>query len=656
MNFPQPLHRHLAFGSIFAFMLCALTPTWGQECRDTSVNLSFDDIIFEILDDNGPARITPRRLVTNQSGTTGFPFRRLFFQVTPMDIDQVTLKFYKRGGGARTTITVCATDEQGAQDVLHHFDVPSGSGDVNRLWNLTCTGVKNKRLSIHLQPKSWFATLDYEILLVRPDEGQVWQPDAYDYDEPVQGFADLHVHQAADLAYAAGWYHGSHEAGHPSQTLPPCEGDDHGSLQIDGVDLFNVHVGETSGYPDFEHWPAWDDIAHQQVAADWLKQAHDNGLNLMVASVVNNEWLCAATVATGNYDRDMHCNDMESVKRQILALKRFDAAHDWYQIVRDPWEARRAIEQGRLAVVLSVEVSDLFPTSDGDYLRQLHELYSMDVRSIQLAHETNNVFAGAAYHRDIFEVMSQIKAWFRDDVDYVSDGDGIHNPIGLTEDGEVLVDEMIRLNMLIDLAHLSLETQRDLFQIVANQHDYYPLYNSHTRISNLLTTQDAAVLKEHVTTDEVLGYVRRTGGMLGLRTGDNAMLDYVGSEVPNNCDGSARSFIQFYEYAVDQGVSVGFGSDLNGFITQMTPRFGPEACATADADRASQAAAQGAQPTGPDHYLEYLHKGLAHVGLLPAVVHDMQVLNVDATALDQSAEMFLKMWERTYDAGRGPLP
>lgn len=627
----------------------------AQNCRDTSINLSFDDIIFEIFDNNGPARINARRLVTNQSGTTAYPFRRLFVQATPMDINNATLRVIKRGGRSKTEVTICATDENGAQTILRNFTIPKGSGNVNYAWNINVSGIKNKRLSVHLEPKTLFRDLDYEILLVRPGEGQVWNPAPYNYSGTVGGFADLHVHQAADLAYAAGWYHGSHGNGHPSQTLPACQGDDHGSVQIAGINAFNVHTGETHGYPDFEDWPAWDDIAHQQVAADWLKDAHENGLNLMVASVVNNEWLCAATVATGNYDRQMHCNDMESIKRQILALKAFDEQTSWYQIVRDPWEARRAIEQGKLAVVLSVEVSDLFPSSDGDYIRQLHELYSMGVRSVQLAHETNSIFAGAAYHRDMFKIMSQIKSWFSSDIDFASDGSGTHNALGLTDDGRILLDEMIRLDMLIDIAHLSLETQRDIYQTVASQHRYYPLYNSHTRISNLLTSEDAATLKEHVTTNETLNYVRRTGGMLGLRTGDNAMLKYNNSIVANNCDGSARSFIQFYQYAADRGVNVAFGSDFNGFITQMTPRFGPEACATAD-NASSQAAAQGSVPNGPYYYQEYAVKGLAHIGLLPGLMYDMQTLGVDTQPIEESAERFLKMWERQYDSNRTALP
>ena len=170
-----------------------------------------------------------------------------------------------------------------------------------------------------------------------------------------------------------------------------------------------------------------------------------------------------------------------------------------------------------------------------------------------------------------------------------------------------------------------------------------------------MTPEDQQTLKEHVTTDETLEYVRQTGGLLGLRTGDNAMLDYNGGSVHNSCDGSSRSFIQFYEYAIDHGVKVGFGSDFNGFITQMTPRYGPEACATAGNDQAAQAAAQGSMPGGSAAYREYLVKGLAHIGLLPSLVTDMNVLNVNTEPIERSAEDFLQMWERAYNPNRSRL-
>ena len=52
---------------------------------------------------------------------------------------------------------------------------------------------------------------------------------------------------------------------------------------------------------------------------------------------------------------------------------------------------------------------------------------------------------------------------------------------------------------------------------------------------------------------------------------------------------------------------------------------------------------------------EYYRKGLAHVGLLPALLNDMQDVGVDTTNLESSAETFLQMWERTYDPFRGRI-
>ncbi|MEM9491071.1 MAG: hypothetical protein AAGC55_18120 [Myxococcota bacterium] len=207
---------------------------------------------------------------------------------------------------------------------------------------------------------------------------------------------------------------------------------------------------------------------------------------------------------------------------------------------------------------------------------------------------------------------------------------------------------------------LSLETQRDIFDIVSNDHDYYPLYNSHTRMDAMLTSAGQDTLREFVTTDETLDYVRQTGGILGLRTGEDPMLDYQnpqnGSYVANNCDGSTRSLAQFYQYADDRGVNLAFGSDFNGFITQLVPRFGPDACINAPAgQRQQQIAAQGSQPSGPAYLQEYYSKGLAHIGLLPAVIDDMDDLGVDTSNIRGSAEAFVQMWERVYDPNRGPV-
>ncbi|GAB4556633.1 MAG: hypothetical protein Tsb0020_00020 [Haliangiales bacterium] len=643
----------------------------AASCGDTVVIYNLFDMTMDELFENSEGQLGPRRLVTNQESTIVSFATKRFIQATTNDLDTLDLKVRKIGHsgiGGKTTFAVCVTNDNDVVTKLDEFSISGGNSTVGTIINRRYSNLEGKRLSVRLVGNSPFGSARFSIDVRRPGgEGQVWQPVVSSHNTPLTGFADMHVHQAADLAFSAGWYWGSHREGNESQLLPECSGDNHATLQFLGqnlgVEYIDSHEDTTRGYPDFSEWPHWNDIKHQQVALRWLQDAHQNGLNVMVVSVVNNQWLSAAAIASGHHNNRLSPSDMESIKRQIVSLHELDQAVDWYTIVRDPWEARRAVERGELAVILAVEASDILPPSDGPWLEQLHDLYHMGVRTVQLAHESNSHFAGAAYHRDVFQINSMIKSWFDRDIDYASDGDGVHNPLGLTSDGEALLREMIRLDMLIDITHLSLETQRDIYQIVSTEYDYYPLYNSHTRMGPMLTSEGADVLKEFVTTDETLSYVRTTGGILGLRTGEDPMLDYqapqFGSYVANNCDGSTRSFAQFYQYADDRGVNLAFGSDFNGFITQMVPRYGPEACANApDASaRQQQIAAQG-QPNpnvSPAHQ-ELRHKGLAHMGLLPAVIDDMDELGVDTTNIRNSAEAVVQMWERVYDQSRGPLP
>ncbi|ACY19038.1 membrane dipeptidase [Haliangium ochraceum] len=662
------LQSILFFATCAAAAVAAPQAAHAADCGDTVVIYNLFDMSMDEMFGNDEGHLGPRRLVTEQYSTIPSYATKRFIQATPSDIDSlkvVVTKTDNGGIGGKTAFVVCSTDANDNVVKLEEFSISGGSSNIGTTVQRTYSNLRDKRLSVRLVGKSPFGSARFNIDIRRPGvEGQPWTPVQSSHSQPLSGFADLHVHQAADLAFAGGWYWGSHREGSEATRLAECGGDNHATIEIfggnTGVDYIDPHTGETNGYPSFEDWPRWDDIKHQQVGLRWLQQAHENGLNVMVVSVVNNQWLSAATIASGHNDNRMSPSDMESVKRQILSITRLAEVTPWYTIVRDPWEARRAIEAGQLAVVLAVEVSDVLPPSDGPWIQQLHDLYDMGVRTVQLAHQTNSLFAGAAFHREILEFLGMIKAWFDPDIEYATTGDGNNNPIGLSADGEALLREMVRLGMLIDIAHLSLETQRTVFDMMSEDYGYYPLYVSHTRADATLLPEQADVYRELVTTDEVLEYVRQTGGQIGLRTAEDPMLDYgtpnTGAYVANNCDGSTRSFAQNYQYAADRGVNIALGSDFNGFITQTVPRFGPGACAGApdEATRLQQAAAQGTPRSNAPAYLqEYWTKGMAHIGLLPAIIDDMDELGVDTSNVRNSAESFVQMWERVYDPARG---
>ncbi|MFC6633831.1 membrane dipeptidase [Microbulbifer taiwanensis] len=650
------------FRGLAVAMALASSQVAAYSCGDTDVIYNLYDMLSEIENSNGPGTIGPRRLVTNQvSEIVAFTDKR-FIQPHPMDVDQITVRFTKERGtwlGGGVVEVVCTTDTYGNVQKLEEVKFSGGRKNIGDVKTRTYSGLKGKRLSIHAVGIGAVGSSRIRFDLVRnASEGQPWIPDMTAPAGPIPGFADVHVHQAADLAYSKGWYWGSHQPGDLMARVPMCSGDNHGTLEPLGIEIHelgNAHLGQTSGYPDFNNWPRWNDIKHQQVTAEWLKDAHERGLTLMVASVVANQTLAAGMIASGNHDNRTAPFDMESVRHQISELKKMDESEDWFEIVLDPWHARRAVAEGKLAVVLAIEASHLFPDDDGPWREQLYDVYDMGVRALQIAHQTNNDFSGAAYHQDIFEIVTQLKAWYTGEVDYAEASDGVHNDIGLSVQGYELLEEMIRLNMIIDMAHLPLKSQREIFQLVSQYHDYYPLFNSHTRIDELLYQEDRDILNEHVTTDETLEFYRATGGVIGLRTGLQRMKDYPASGVVNNCDGSARSIAQFYRYAADRGVKTAFASDFNGFIEMNPPRFGADACASApdEVSRLVQAAAQGSEDPGwPDYIREYNEKGTAHIGLLPALLWDIGEVGADTADLENSSESMVVMWERIYDPNR----
>jgi microsomal dipeptidase-like Zn-dependent dipeptidase len=68
----------------------------------------------------------------------------------------------------------------------------------------------------------------------------------------------------------------------------------------------------------------------------------------------------------------------------------------------------------------------------------------MGVRVVYIAHETNNRFAGAAYHHtEDLTLPNELTASFSRDIKFATNSSG-RNAIGLTPTGRELVHELIR--------------------------------------------------------------------------------------------------------------------------------------------------------------------------------------------------------------------
>lgn len=633
------------------FVLCGATRL---------VNETLDDMVgwWNTAAKNRWATLGPRILGAEiERGKIVLGTKRTFVSLVPSFNTGKVIVTAKQGKGA---VTICATDDAGKAFELYDGVVV----DQRRVFSISRKDAEGRVLSVVLAART--PTFQYEI--EKSEEPQVM-----DFG-PVTGLADLHVHGAAQLGFAGLWTWGSND-GLQENALAPCR-------RLNALDAFTalaplekkrVHAipvkhekhadeevvyhgdGFVKGGQSWGDWPHFADIAHQQVHSDWLKAAHQRGLKLVVMCAVNNELLCRL-MRTGLYQQknDWPCDDMSNLKRQLEEFRRLDQRYDWFEIALTPWHARKIIHEGKLAVVLSAESSHMLPRSEGDFVAQLEKLYQLGLRSLQIVHERDNRFAGAAPHRKNFnwhQRTSNPLTWLStmgDGRPFDLDANG-KNAKGLSKEGERLLDAMIQRHMLIDTSHYSARSFLDAYRLVSGpKYGGYPLYASHSRFEDLLDAEGKELLREFLTTSDQLEKIKSLGGMVGVRTGPNHIKAHPGSGVENDCPGSSKSYAQMVAYAADKGLPIAFGSDFNGVTQQVGPRRGEDACyaATKSATRP-----WSRQPELPGVAKRFQEHGLRHIGYLPDLYDELLALRTKGAArLNQGAEAFLDMWERTYSS------
>lgn len=234
-------------------------------------------------------------------------------------------------------------------------------------------------------------------------------------DGTVLGFADTHTHVAAFLRLGGGAIHGEpyHRYGVATALRDGAElhGPDGSADVLGNILRTGTPVGThaTDGWPTFTDWPTHDTYTHQQSYWVWLQRVWLAGLRLMVVHVNADEQLC---LLLPNRDRSRDCDEMESARLQLdylAGVERYVDAQSggpgegFFQIVTDPVEARRVIEEGKVAVVLGIESSKLFGCGEADGVAEcdesdvdagIAEFHDRGVRSLFLAHWFDNAFGG----------------------------------------------------------------------------------------------------------------------------------------------------------------------------------------------------------------------------------------------------------------------
>jgi microsomal dipeptidase-like Zn-dependent dipeptidase len=512
-----------------------------------------------------------------------------------------------------------------------------------------------------------------------------------------KGFADLHNHQFANLGFGGLAFWGS-PSGPIDTALPWCTpahgpggvSDAIGNVMkaMYGSSLFGHHVG---GNPQFDGWPRWDSVTHQSVHIDWLQRAWEGGLRLMVMLAVNNEHLAGmANRAPGR-----SADDMEAVDLQLQAAVSLEAAVDnasggpgkgWYRIVRTPAEARRAIDQGKLAVVLGIEVDYPFrshpggPASEASVRDAVGRYYAAGVRHMFPLHFADNSFGGAGFQNALeFAIdasavtpgvnFPSLGVYGMTTEDGTASGyeyrTGRRNSAGLSGLGAALVHSLMAHGMMIDVDHMSQHSRSQTLDLVERYR--YPVVSGH---SGFIDVCHGAKRHEGQMTGPEVERIYAGGGMAApiIRQGDRDEVSTwrgPGTVIEHVQGPTSNSWVQAYRYAAEKaaGGPVGLGTDFNGFAGLPLPRFGPDAAAVAGGGPAPGGvsypftAASTGKPMDRsiigERTFDINQDGLAHVGMLPDWIADVEsqgLTEAELAPLLSSADGYVASWERAWAA------
>jgi microsomal dipeptidase-like Zn-dependent dipeptidase len=442
-----------------------------------------------------------------------------------------------------------------------------------------------------------------------------------------------------------------------------------------GAVLENVLYGnplrthDPVGWPTFRDWPAPASLTHEQTYYRWIERAWLGGVRIMVNDLVENVALCDLYPIKHN-----SCRDMDSVRlqaRRIHELEEYVDAQSggpgegWFRIVRDPFEARRVINEGKLAVVLGIETSEIFgcggseaqPRCDREQIvRGLDEIEAMGVASFFPIHKFDNAFGGVRFDGGTFGVAInaanfkqtgrfwQIEACpgpehDNEQVTALPGEAGIigaglfallplgtlpvyppppHcNARGLTPLGEFLIEEMIDRGLMIELDHMGVKTGMRVLEM-AEARGY------------------SGVLASHSWSDpHVLSRIYGLGGFL--------------EPITSGAEGFIAEWQQLRAAADPRfEFGIGFGADANGFHAQPPARgLDKPSPVTYPFTSLDGRISFGRNVSGQRTW-DVNADGVAHYGLHPDWMEQLRLLAGEPIAEDlmSGAEAYLQTWER----------
>ncbi|MDA8017165.1 MAG: dipeptidase [Thermoanaerobaculia bacterium] len=211
-----------------------------------------------------------------------------------------------------------------------------------------------------------------------------------------------------------------------------------------------------------------------------------------------------------------HRRALHQLGRLAETVKNSDGALRWIESRRDLQELVAARRAGAAEIGVFGGLEGAHAAAN---VKELKELHSAGLRMLGLAHFIDNPLAGSAHGVDKY---------------------------GLTEEGRVVVREAQRLGIVVDLAHASKRTVRDVLELATR-----PVVVSHGGVRG--TCPGSRTLS-----DSQLRGIAATGGVVGIGFFEGAV---CGSDVP--------SIVRAIRYAIRVAGAdhVALGSDFDGSVT-----------------------------------------------------------------------------------------
>ena len=501
------------------------------------------------------------------------------------------------------------------------------------------------------------------------------QKGATSYGE-TRGLVDAHMHMMAFESFGGGLH-----CGRPwsplgvEVALTDCP--DHypngSAALVENVASYSdpSRTHDPVGWPTFADWPDNESYTHENTYYRWMERTYRSGLRLVVQLAVDNSALCFV-----NPHKKYSCNEMQAVDRQIhdmYALQDYvDAQYGgpgegWFRIVRNPFEARRVINQGKLAVVMGIEVSEPFNCGIRDDVPQcttesidadFKKYYKLGIRQMEMVNKFDNALSGVAFDNGTQGVIVNVgnrqatgrfwrmetctsEPYDRQPTPVPAGGalEGIIraiipqgtlpvypegpvcNPRGLTDLGEHFLDGMVDRGMLFDPDHMSVRARKQALNYLRAR-GYQGLVSSHS------WSDDPSYKK-----------IYKVGGFVAAMKSD--------------ANGYLKKWKEHKKFWRSGGskhpFALGFADDMNGFSSQPGPRDDADENPlpypfTSPVDDGVQVDRQ----ISGERVFDLNQDGIDHFGLYADWVGDLKHVGGDRIIEDMAGatDAYLETWER----------